>query len=792
MSLDTKSTVLPVLALRGLVVFPGMLLHFDVGRDKSISAINIAMERDQMIFLIPQKELKTEDPTREDLFDIGCVARVRQTVRLSDDSIRVLIEGKYRASFKDLRILNNSLVANINKLDDKAAPKNTAISVAMIRKVQDIFEKYSALLPRMPKDILVTVASAEDPGYLGDYIASNIQLSMEDKQMVIEELNPIKRLRVVSKILNKEWQILNLDAKINDKAKEYLDDNQREYYLREQMHAISNELYGDAGPEAEADEYRLKIEDSGAPLYAKNTMKQEANKLAKMPVGSHEATVVRNYLDMLLALPWSATTKTSNNIFKAEKILNKEHYGLVEVKNRILDLLAVSNLNPDINGQIICLAGPPGVGKTSIAKSLANCMNRKFARVSLGGVHDEAEIVGHRKTYIGAMPGRIIKAIKSAGSSNPLILLDEVDKMSADMKGDPASALLEVLDSEQNHSFVDHYIDIPFDLSGVLFVCTANNLSNIPGPLLDRMDIIELPGYTRIDKFHIAKEHLIPKQLKKHGLDGKKFKIYDSALYDVIDYYTMEAGVRKLENSLAQIMRKSTRIFIENQKIVTVTSQNLNRFLGPKKYFYEEITENNEVGIVNGLAWTEVGGKLMQLEVSVINGRGALELTGSLGDVMKESAKAAVSFVRANADYFNIPDDFYKNKDIHIHATEAAVPKDGPSAGVAITIALISALTGRRVRSNVAMTGEITILGRVFAIGGLKEKTLAALRSGIDTVIIPKHNQKDIESLDNEVKEAIKFQCVSSVFEAVDIALEKQKNTIGAKKIDNYKHAIRI
>lgn len=773
MPAQTPENLMPVLALRGLVVFPGMLLHFDVGREKSVNAINIAMEQDQTIFLVAQKDLKVEDPSESDLYKVGCVAKIRQILRLADDSIRVLIEGKYRASFSGLQNLEKCLIADIQRLEEKLPPKSSVNSEAMIRRVQSLFERYAALTPKMPKDISLTVISADDPGFLSDYIASNIQMPLDDKQYVLEQLSPLKRLRVVAQILNKECNILNVDAKINEKAKEYLDEGQKEYYLREQLRAINYELYGDDSPEAEAEEYRLKIEASGATDEAKRAMREEVGKLIKMPAGSHEATVVRNYLDTLLALPWGVHTKILKNTDKAAKLLDREHYGLKKVKDRILELMAVYALNPDIDGQIICLAGPPGVGKTSIARSLAKCMGRKFSRVSLGGVHDEAEINGHRRTYIGAMPGRIIKAVKNAGSCNPLILLDEVDKMGADMKGDPASALLEVLDSEQNTAFVDHYIDVPFDLSGVLFVCTANNISNIPAPLLDRMDLIELPGYTRLEKYHIATEHLIKKQLKKHGLSASQVRIDKAAVFDIIDYYTKEAGVRKLERKIAEIMRKSAKMIVDGKRSVSVGKNNLPEFLGVRRYRSDELPENNEVGLVNGLAWTEVGGEIMQLEVSVMDGSGKLELTGSLGDVMKESAKAAVSFVRSNREVLGIKGEFYKNKDIHIHATEAAVPKDGPSAGVAIVTALVSVLTGRPIKRDVAMTGEVTIRGRVLAIGGLNEKTMAAYRAGVKTVIVPRQNEKDITEIDEEVKKGLNFCFADTVFDVLDIALTK-------------------
>lgn len=769
-----NANLMPTMALRGLVVFPGMVLHFDVGREKSIKALNIAMEKDQTIFLVTQKDIRVENPNAEDLYSIGCVAKIRQIMRLADDNIRVLIEGKKRATFSNLQTLNNCLISEVETISSSQKIAKTANNEALIRNVKELFSKYATLIPKMPKDISLTVQSSEDPAYLSDYIAANIHIPYEDKQTVLEELNPIKRLKLISRILNKESTILGIDAKINEKTKEFIDENQKDYYLKEQLRAINFELYGDDGPDAEIEEYRNKIEKCKAPDSAKKIMLSEVAKLSKMPFGSHEATVVRNYLDLLLSLPFNVKTKIKTNITKAAALLNKEHYGLEKVKERILEVMAVYALKPDNKGQIICLSGPPGVGKTSIARSLATSMGRNFARVSLGGIHDEAEINGHRRTYIGAMPGRIINAIKKAGSSNPLILLDEIDKMAADIKGDPASALLEVLDSEQNNSYVDHYVDMPYDLSDVLFICTANDVHKIPAPLLDRMDLIEIPGYTRFDKFNICTNYLIKKQLDKHGISSKNFKIEKSAVYDIIDYYTKEAGVRSLERRVCDILRKSAKKIVAGQKNIKITSQNLEEFLGIHKYRNENLLIKNQVGVVNGLAWTSVGGEIMQIEAAVMNGTGKLELTGSLGEVMQESAKAAVSYARANALKFNIDPDFYKNKDIHIHATEAAVPKDGPSAGVTIATALISALTERPVKQDIAMTGEISIRGRVFAIGGLTEKVMAAVRAGISLVIIPKENEKDINEIPEEIRKNIKFFTAENVDEVIEKALEHQ------------------
>lgn len=791
LSLNINPVHMPVLALRGLVVFPGMLLHFDVGREKSINALNLAMETDQTIFLVSQKELKTENPSVNDLFTVGCVAKIRQVMKISDDNIRVLIEGGFRAGFENLQTVNNCLVADVTRIKEVESRKTTS-SEAFIRNVKELFKKYAKFTPKMPKDISMTVLGANSPGYLSDYIASNIQMPLEAKQMCLEELNPTKRLRKVAELLNKECSILTIDAKIQEKVKEQIDDNQREYYLKEQLRAINFELYGDDGLDTEIESYREKISAISLNEENKNIMFSEVNKLSKMPFGSHEATVVRNYLDLLLSLPFGKYDKIKTDIEKAENLLNKEHYGLKKVKNRILEAMAVYALKATNDGHIICLAGPPGVGKTSIAKSLAKSMGRSFARVSLGGVHDEAEINGHRRTYIGAMPGRIVNALKKAGSMNPLILLDEVDKLGKDIKGDPASALLEVLDSEQNNNYIDHYVDMPIDLSSVLFVCTANDVSNIPAPLLDRMDLIELPSYTREEKFNICKNHLIKKQLIKHGLTAKQIKFDNNAIYDIIDYYTKESGVRSLERKIADILRKAAKSIVSGEKTVRVTTYNLNDFLGVKKYRVEELLPDDEVGVVNGLAWTSVGGEIMQLEVSVLEGSGKIELTGSLGDVMKESAKAAVSLVRKNAKAFGISEDFYKTKDIHIHATEAAVPKDGPSAGVTITTALVSALTDTPIKRDVAMTGEITILGRVLAIGGLTEKVMAAYRSGITTVIIPKENQKDLCDIPKEVLNAINFKAVSHIDEVLDTALIKNTESVYSINPKTEDYTVRI
>lgn len=768
---------LPVLALRGLVSFPGMMMHFEVGRKISLKALTYAMEHKQTIYLVAQKDIRDEEPTADNIYEIGCVARVAQILKTPDNSARVLIEGLYRARHLSFtKSAGDFYVSDVERLTD-APIKNRAVYVeTLLRRAKSEFALYAEKLPKIAPDIPLTVETDEDLGHLSDYIAFNIQAPYDDKQYVLEQLNPVKRIKVVIDVLKKETEILEIDSHISEKVKNQIDENQREYYLKEQIRAINDELYGDGAEQNEFDEYNAKIESLNADETVKEKLFGEVAKLAKMPQGSHEGTVIRGYLDTCIKLPWNSKTDAKINIKKAAKILERDFYGMKKVKERILEMLSVYVLAPEIKGQIICLAGPPGVGKTSIGKTIAECMGRRFARVSLGGIRDEAEIRGHRKTYIGAMPGKIIGAINQAGSGNPLILLDEIDKLGNDYKGDPSSALLEVLDPEQNATFVDHYIDMPYDLSGVLFITTANNIDSIPAPLLDRMEVIELSSYTREEKFNIAKKHLVAKQTARHGLNTDNFKITDRALYSLIDFYTREAGVRRLEREIASVCRKSAKIITEsNVPKVTVDDKVIIDMLGKRKFTPETVLKNDEVGIVNGLAWTAVGGEIMQLEVAVCNGTGKLELTGSLGEVMRESAKAAVTYVKCHTEEYNIDADFYKNKDIHIHATEAAVPKDGPSAGVTIVTALVSALTNTPIRRDVAMTGEVTIRGRVLAIGGLKEKSMAAYRGGVKTVFIPKENEPDLAEIDDAVKKNVIFIPVSDVSDIVSAALVHTK-----------------
>lgn len=773
MAIDTEERIamLPVLPLRGLVVFPGTVLSFDVGRKKSSAALKAAMERDQLIFAVAQKEVYVEDPEDGDLYEIGCVVKVRQVLKIAENAVRVLVEGIYRAKHGTIFSKSGFAISEITEIKDKPIKNRPVYVESLIRRVRTQFEKYAEVYSNISPDVIMRIAEATDIGFLADFIASNVPAPYDDRQYVLEQDDPVHRAKILIEMLDKEREIGEIDRRISEKTKAAIDENQREYYLREQIRAISAELYGDDSAD-EIDEYHYKIDRLTASEEVKDTLHKEVNKLAKMPSGSHEGTVVRGYLDTCLELPWNKDTATSSDIKKAERILNRDIYGMEKVKERILEMLSVYTVAPGIKGQIICLVGPPGVGKTSIGKTVAECMGRKFSRVSLGGVHDEAEIRGHRKTYIGAMPGKIIDAVKKAGSGNPLILLDEVDKLGSDYKGDPSSAMLEVLDPEQNNTFVDHFIEIPYDLSRAVFIATANTTDTIPAPLLDRMEIIELGSYTREEKFNIAKKHLVPKETARHGLDGKRLKIADSAIYSLIDYYTREAGVRNLERKLAALCRKSAKLIASGEAAkVTLKAADVEKMLGKRRFKPEVILEKDEVGIINGLAWTSVGGEIMQLEIASMAGTGKVELTGSLGDVMKESAMAAVSYVRANAERLNIDPDFYKTRDIHIHATEAAVPKDGPSAGVTMTVGLVSELTGRPVKRDIAMTGEVTIRGRVLPIGGLKEKSMAAYRGGVKTVFIPKDNLADLQEVDETVKANVRFVPVSNVDEIIKEAL---------------------
>lgn len=786
--------IMPAVALRGLVVFPDMFLHFDVGREKSINALKKAMDTDQEIFLITQKDISEDDPSYDGLYEIGVVASVKQVLKLPGKSgnVRVAVEGLYRA-----RLVEGIESGSGNFLKTMIFPiKHQTVRAekqdyakALVRHTKDIFADYADCAPQMPADLVTGVMQKTDAGELADFIAGNIMLEYEDRQRILSILNPVKRLEEMCVLLASEGNLLSIEAEINDKVQEQIDKNQREYYLREQMKVISTELGGGVSHEEEIDSFREKIFYLKAPDEVKEKLFKECDRLEKYSPSSPEAAVSRNYIESCVSLPWGIFGKENTDIKKSRKILEADHYGLEKVKQRILEYLAVRTLAPDIKGQIICLVGPPGVGKTSVARSVASATGRNYVRISLGGVRDEAEIRGHRKTYIGSMPGRIIAAMQQAGTSNPLVLLDEVDKLSSDYKGDPTSALLEVLDPEQNATFRDHYIELPFDLSKVMFITTANVLSDIPEPLRDRMEIIELGSYTSEEKFNIAKKHLIPKQIKRHGLTSKQLRITDKALSLIIEGYTKEAGVRALEQKIAAVCRKAAMKIAEGDaEKLSVKPENVEELLGSRKFKNDAIIKENEVGVVNGLAWTAVGGDMLEIEAAVLDGTGKLELTGSLGDVMQESAKAAVSYIRSKSSVLPISHTFYKDKDIHVHVPEGATPKDGPSAGVTIATALVSALSDRKVRKDVAMTGEITLRGRVLPIGGLKEKSMAAYKAGIKTVVIPYDNISDLDEVDPKVKEAVTFVPVKTVEAVWDIALEKE-NTVNEKSLKNVEKA---
>ena len=753
----TTQSKMPALALRGLTIFPNMMLHFDVARAASIKALDEAMTGGTPIFLVTQKDLMVEEPKQADLYTVGTVCNVRQILRLPGDNVRVMVDGICRGRMVELTQTEPCLMVCVEEIPALEHTGNTPKSEALVRRTYDLFETYCGLAPRINPETFLTVLTNDDPGYIADYIAQNINLRIEDKQAILEELRPQRRLSRLCQILGREVEILKLEENMQSKLREQLTQSQREHILREQVRVIQSEL-GEGEGDPEFAEYREKISKARLPKEVAEKLNKELSRLEKQPFGSAEATVTRNYLDTVLELPWGKHTKERVNVSAARKVLDADHFGLDKVKERILEFLAVKQLAPDLKGQIICLVGPPGVGKTSIAMSVAKALNRKLARVSLGGVHDEAEIRGHRKTYVGAMPGRIIAAMRQAGSMNPLLLLDEIDKVGTDHRGDPASALLEVLDAEQNSTFRDHFLEIPFDLSDVLFITTANTTQTIPRPLLDRMEVIELTSYTDEEKLQIAKLHLLPKERTRHGLKAAQLKVTDDAVREIITGYTRESGVRVLERQLASVCRKAAMKIVSGEvKSVHVTGDTLEELLGVRKYHPERQVLTERVGVVNGLAWTSVGGELLQVEVNVIPGSGKIELTGNLGDVMKESAHAALTYIRSRADQWGIEADFYKAKDIHVHFPEGAVPKDGPSAGIAITTAMVSALTGIPVKGALAMTGEVTLRGFVLPIGGLKEKTMAALRNGIKTVIIPADNIKDLEEIDQTVRNALQF-----------------------------------
>ena len=771
MSEQLVSGRLPVLALRGLTVFPDQTVHFDVGRSKSIKALEEAMKRDQNIMLMPQRDIVENDPSLEGLYTIGTVAKVKQVLHAQGENLRVLVTGICRARIQELNQTEPFLAGNVIAVPETEVMDSTRAR-ALRREANNLYALYSDLLEHPAQTVQLRMMAAENSGFIADSIAQNSGIDFLDKVKMLSQLNPVKRLEMAVKLLRREIEMLKLETQIQEKTKANIDQNQKDYYLREQIRVLRDEL-GEGDDESEFSTYEKNILKLNLAEESEQKLLKDLSRLKKQPFGSSEAAVLRNYLDTVLELPWNVRTKERIDLSAARKILEADHFGLEKVKERILETLAVRKMAPEMPPQIICLVGPPGVGKTSIAYSIAHSLNRKMARIALGGVRDEAEIRGHRKTYVGAMPGRIMTALIQAGSSNPLLLLDEIDKMGSDHRGDPAAALLEVLDGEQNKTYRDHYLEIPYDLSDVMFITTANTLDTVPRPLLDRMEVIELNSYTDEEKLMIAKNHLLPKQMKKHGIKKTQLRVTDDAIREIISCYTRESGVRKLERRFAAICRKAAMSILEQEtpKRITVTGSNLEAFLGIRKYLPDRLPGSDQVGLVTGLAWTSVGGETLEVEVNVMDGSGKLELTGNLGDVMKESAHAALSYIRANAAKLGIPADFYKTKDIHVHFPEGAVPKDGPSAGVTVCTALVSALTGATVRRDVAMTGEISLRGRVMAIGGLKEKTMAALRHGISTVIIPKDNERDLEEIDQTVRKSLNFVVASHIETVLETAL---------------------
>ena len=781
---DVYKTV-PAIPLRGLVVYPGMTLHFDVGRKKSIKALNTAMENDQLIFLVAQTDPSIDDPTGDDVFGVGVVCEVRQMMKIPNSSnYRVIVKGIQRATLIDMFLDNGYFSATIENAHIIKADYNEQ-NEAYVRLLKKEYEEYASMFKKISNDVVTAIIETESVGELCNIVCENSFFSYKDKQSILEEFDETECIKKLLLLIKKEITTLHLEAEIQEKLQKEVDKNQREYYLREEMKVISDELGEGENPAEEADEYRNKISSLKCDDKIKDKLYKECDKLMKMPSGSHEGTVIRTYLDKCLQIPFGKYSKDRINLKQSRSILDKDHFGLDDVKDRITEALAVLKRSSELAGQIICLAGPPGVGKTSIVKSLAKSMNREYVRIALGGVHDEAEIRGHRRTYIGAMAGRITEAIISAKTMNPIILLDEIDKVGSDYKGDPASALLEALDPEQNSTFNDHYIDFPLDLSKVLFITTANDTSLISAPLYDRMEIIELSSYSPDEKFNIAKKHLVKKEILKHGLTPAQLKISDSALHKIIKSYTREAGVRGLEKQIATLCRKACMELESGKQCLRINEKNLSKYLGTEKYDEDVIPSSNQIGVVNGLAWTQVGGTMLPIEVSALNGTGKIELTGNLGDVMKESAKIAVSFIRSQADKYFLDSDFYKTKDIHIHAPEGAIPKDGPSAGLAITTAILSELSGIPIKHNVAMTGEISLKGNALAIGGLKEKSMAAYKAGCDTIIIPKDNLKDLTKISDEVKNNVNFVSVSSFDEVAKVALEYMPNKKDSKVIIN-------
>ncbi|EAL15022.1 ATP-dependent protease La [Bacillus cereus G9241] len=768
--MNTNERIVPLLPLRGVLVYPTMVLHLDVGRDKSIQALEQAAMDENIIFLAMQKEMNIDDPKEDDIYSVGTVAKVKQMLKLPNGTLRVLVEGLHRAEVVEFIEEENVVQVSIKTITEEV--EADLEEKALMRTLLEHFEQYIKVSKKVSNETFATVADVEEPGRLADLIASHLPIKTKQKQEILEIISVKERLHTLISIIQDEQELLSLEKKIGQKVKRSMERTQKEYFLREQMKAIQTELGDKEGKGGEVEELREKMEQSGMPEETMKAALKELDRYEKLPASSAESGVIRNYMDWLLALPWTEATEDMIDLAHSEEILNKDHYGLEKVKERVLEYLAVQKLTNSLKGPILCLVGPPGVGKTSLARSIATSLNRNFVRVSLGGVRDESEIRGHRRTYVGAMPGRIIQGMKKAKSVNPVFLLDEIDKMSNDFRGDPSAALLEVLDPEQNHNFSDHYIEEPYDLSKVMFVATANTLSSIPGPLLDRMEIISIAGYTELEKVHIAREHLLPKQLKEHGLRKGNLQVRDEALLEMIRYYTREAGVRTLERQIAKVCRKAAKIIVTaERKRIVVTEKNVVDLLGKHIFRYGQAEKTDQVGMATGLAYTAAGGDTLAIEVSVAPGKGKLILTGKLGDVMKESAQAAFSYIRSRAEELQIDPDFHEKNDIHIHVPEGAVPKDGPSAGITMATALISALTGIPVSKEVGMTGEITLRGRVLPIGGLKEKTLSAHRAGLTKIILPAENEKDLDDIPESVKENLTFVLASHLDEVLEHAL---------------------
>lgn len=773
---DKKNILVPLLPLRGLLVYPTMVLHLDVGREKSVQALEKAMVEDHLIFLTMQKDIDIDDPVEEDLYKVGTLTKVKQMLKLPNGTIRVLVEGLKRAQLVELAEEDGYYAAALEVMEEDTS--KDVEDEALMRTMLQYFEQYIKISKKISSETYATVSDIEEPGRMADIIASHLPIKLKEKQHILETLDNKARMNHVIDIIHNEKEVLNLEKKIGQRVKKSMERTQKEYYLREQMKAIQKELGDKDGKSGEVSTLSEKIEEAGMPEHVKAAALKELDRYEKIPSTSAESSVIRNYIDWLLALPWSKATEDDLNIKKAEKILDEDHYGLEKVKERVLEYLAVQSLTNSLKGPILCLAGPPGVGKTSLARSIAKSLNRNFVRISLGGVRDESEIRGHRRTYVGAMPGRIIQGMKKAGTINPVFLLDEIDKMSNDFRGDPSSAMLEVLDPEQNFNFSDHYIEETYDLSKVMFIATANNLATIPGPLRDRMEIINISGYTELEKIHIAKDHLLFKQIKDHGLTKGQLQIREDAIQTIVRHYTREAGVRSLERQIATICRKTARMIVtEEKKKVILTSKNVVEFLGKPIFRYGQAELEDQVGVATGLAYTTVGGDTLQIEVSLAPGKGKLVLTGKLGDVMKESAQAAFSYIRSKAEELGIDPKFHEKYDIHIHVPEGAVPKDGPSAGITMVTALVSALSGKPIKREVGMTGEVTLRGRVLPIGGLKEKSLSAHRAGLTTIIAPKDNEKDLDDIPESVREELNFILVSHVDEVLKHALNGSVNS---------------